>query len=297
MTYFHLGPDGPDETAEELISPSPRPRTLLKQHIESQQPRPLPEFGGSGDPLTPAVADAIAGQGIPIPVEIGEARGAPGAETLELRANEIEPRWRVPVEGSPDPDIVPPHIAEQYREAGIRMINSDADLRAYVEARGYALVPIENVRIVEGKLTSTDADLTTVAEPATKGLNPKDAVGMTKPDLSLVPVAGSLYQAQAMMDGARKYGAYNWRSNPVLMRVYIAAAQRHLGQLLDGEDFDPISGCHHVGHALACLGIIADARETGNLVDDRPVTGPASEMIRRFGDNQSFRVDSPAAPE
>lgn len=134
-----------------------------------------------------------------------------------------------------------------------------------------------------GPVRST-ADL----QPAPTGINPKDAVGMTKPDLSLVPPASALYQAQAMMDGARKYGPYNWRSNPVLMRVYIAAAQRHLSQLLDGEDFDPISGCHHLGHALACMGILADARETGNLVDDRPVPGPAGEMIRHFGDFKTF---------
>jgi hypothetical protein len=92
-----------------------------------------------------------------------------------------------------------------------------------------------------------------------------------------------------MMDGAKKYGPYNWRDNPVLYRVYIAAAIRHLYQLLDGEDFDPISGVHHVGHARACLGILADANETGNLVDDRPTKGASGEMIRRFGDTQSFR--------
>jgi len=95
-----------------------------------------------------------------------------------------------------------------------------------------------------------------------------------------------------MMDGARKYGPYNWREKKVLMRVYIAACQRHLAELLDGEDIDPISGCYHVGHGLACLGIIADAMFTGNLEDDRPVPGPAGRMIREFEKEQGYVVPS-----
>lgn len=126
--------------------------------------------------------------------------------------------------------------------------------------------------------------------PAPEQGNPKDLIGAKKPDLSLVPPAGLLYESQAMMDGAAKYGPYNWRSNPVKMRVYIAAAMRHLQQLLDGEDFDPKSGVHHIGHARACMGILADARETGNLLDDRPLPGPAGDMVRRFEDNQSFKT-------
>ncbi len=110
--------------------------------------------------------------------------------------------------------------------------------------------------------------------------NPKDLIGDTKPDLSLVPPAASLYLAAAFTDGAKKYGPYNWRENAVKNRVYIAAALRHINQYLDGEDIDPTSGRPHVGHALACLAIIADAKETGNLIDDRPLPGAAGRMIR-----------------
>lgn len=35
----------------------------------------------------------------------------------------------------------------------------------------------------------------------------------------------------------------------------------------------------HLAHALACLGIIVDAKESGNLIDDRPLPGPASRLI------------------
>lgn len=120
------------------------------------------------------------------------------------------------------------------------------------------------------------------------GINPKDAVASKKPDITLVPPAGILHEAIAMMDGAAKYGPYNWRDNPVLARVYIAAAMRHLQQLLDGEDFDPVSGVHHAGHARACMGIYLDAFETGNLVDDRPKAGRAGAMVRHFEQKQTL---------
>lgn len=127
-----------------------------------------------------------------------------------------------------------------------------------------------------------------IDEPVEAPGNPKDAIGSKKPDLSLIPPAGMLFEAQAMMDGARKYGPYNWRSNPVKARVYIAAAMRHLQQLLDGEDFDPVSGVHHIGHARACLGIYADAVTTNNLIDDRPPVGAAGSLIRQFEATGSF---------
>lgn len=142
-------------------------------------------------------------------------------------------------------------------------------------------------RTVDHADANEEEDELVLDEPVA-AINPKDLIGVKKPDLTLVPPAGMLWESQAMMDGAAKYGPYNWRSNPVFLRVYIAAAMRHLQQLLDGEDFDPKSGVHHVGHARACLGIIADAAETGNLKDDRPVKGPAGDMIRRFEETQSF---------
>jgi len=112
--------------------------------------------------------------------------------------------------------------------------------------------------------------------------NPKTLIGATKVDLSLIPPAAKIHLATAMMDGAKKYGAYNWRDKKVPMMTYIAAAQRHLDQLLDGEDYDPVSFVHHIGHMMACGAIIADAMETNNLIDDRPKPGSAGGMIRDF---------------
>lgn len=143
-----------------------------------------------------------------------------------------------------------------------------------------------------GPASEVGAVVPNPAPAPVSGINPKDALGMKKPDLSLIPPAALLYEAQGMMDGGDKYGPYNWRTNPVRARIYIAAAMRHIGQYLDGEEFDPVSGVHHLGHARCCLGILCDAREVGNLVDDRPVKGPASDMIRRFNDAQSYDKES-----
>lgn len=70
------------------------------------------------------------------------------------------------------------------------------------------------------------------------------------------------------------------------MMIYIAAAQRHLLSLLDGEDVatDEQTGlqCHHAGNVIACMNIILDALETGNLIDDRPIKGAAAKIIERM---------------
>lgn len=109
--------------------------------------------------------------------------------------------------------------------------------------------------------------------------NPKDALGASKPDLSLVPPASIIHEALAMENGAKKYGSYNWRSKKVRAMVYIGAALRHLLAYMDGEDRASDSGVHHLAHAKACMGIALDAIETGNLIDDRPVKGAASRLL------------------
>lgn len=101
------------------------------------------------------------------------------------------------------------------------------------------------------------------------GENPKDRIAAKKVDLSLLPDIAVFHGAHAMMNGARRYGAFNWRDNAVLARVYIAAAQRHLAYWAAGEETAQDSGVHHLGHAIACLSILLDAQATGNLGDDR----------------------------
>ncbi len=219
----------------------------------------------------------------------------PAVET-QLEALGVSIPQEIPVE-----DIV---AAAPYAEASVDVsrwldIPDDA-LRLLVEGKGYGLVPIANIGINhEGEVCDTRGSFfhgvslgETYEPPAvTSTGNPKDLIGVKKPNVALVPPASSLYQAQAMMDGAAKYGPYNWRENPVKSMIYIAAAQRHIAAYLDGEDIDAKSGVPHLGHGLACLGILADATETGNLLDDRPAKGPAADMVRRFEDTQSFKRD------
>lgn len=107
------------------------------------------------------------------------------------------------------------------------------------------------------------------------GVNPKDKIGATKVDLSLIPGTALAHLAFALMDGATKYGPYNWRVERVQARTYIAAAQRHLLDYLDGQEYASDSLAHHLGHVMACCAIILDAEANGMLTDDRPVMAAA----------------------
>lgn len=110
--------------------------------------------------------------------------------------------------------------------------------------------------------------------------NPKTVHGDAKPPLHLVPATGTLHEAMAFADGAKKYGAYNWREKTVSSTTYLGAAKRHIDSWFNGEDTDPVSGVHHLGHARACLNIILDAQAVGNLNDNRPPKAPIAELIR-----------------
>lgn len=118
----------------------------------------------------------------------------------------------------------------------------------------------------------------------TNPTNPKDLIGVLKqPILSALSTASILYEAWAMRDGVRKYGAFNYRDKGVRSSVYIDACLRHIFAYWDGEDLAPDSRAHHLGHAKACLGIIIDGIEQGNLVDDRPKRGgKAPELLERL---------------
>jgi hypothetical protein len=112
--------------------------------------------------------------------------------------------------------------------------------------------------------------------------NPKDKYGKKKvANLSVIPPASIIYEGLAMMDGAEKYGPFNWRENKVIAHIYIDACIRHLMSWWDGEDLSEDAKKHHLGHAKACLGILADAIETGNLIDDRPAPGAAAQLLKR----------------
>lgn len=112
--------------------------------------------------------------------------------------------------------------------------------------------------------------------------NPKDRVGAHKPPLHLIPPAAELLESMVMALGAKKYGAFNWRTSSVKASIYVAAARRHLLQWFDGQDDDPESGVSHLAHARACLGILLDAIATNHLVDDRPPPGVSADLIEQL---------------
>lgn len=111
--------------------------------------------------------------------------------------------------------------------------------------------------------------------------NPKTFIGVKKLQLDLVPPSAMIALAEAMKDGAKKYGPYNWRDYPISASVYYAAALRHLFAWWDGEENARDSGVHHLHHALACLALLVDSIHLGILNDNRPKKGPSSEMLKK----------------
>lgn len=116
--------------------------------------------------------------------------------------------------------------------------------------------------------------------PSSDTTNPKDLLGSKKPSMWLIPQSALVLMAKVMELGAKKYGPYNWRDKQVRGTVYVSAAQRHLASWLDGDSTDEESGVSHLAHVMACCSIILDAQATGNLIDDRPKPGAASQLIK-----------------
>ena len=112
-----------------------------------------------------------------------------------------------------------------------------------------------------------------------KDTNPKDAIGATKLPMHLIPGTAKAHLAIAFLEGALKYGKYNWRIAGVRASIYLDAMERHLEKWKNGEDFDPATKVNHLASVMACAAIILDASAKGKLTDDRPPAAPTSEVI------------------
>lgn len=108
-------------------------------------------------------------------------------------------------------------------------------------------------------------------ETETSKPNPKQAMGDAKIQLQLVPSSVEIAIVNGLVEGARKYGAWNWRDQPIQLMTYVGSLKRHLASWIEGEDIDPDGdGKRHLDGAVASLAIIIDAISCGCAIDDRP---------------------------
>ncbi len=98
--------------------------------------------------------------------------------------------------------------------------------------------------------------------------SPKNASGAAKPQLQLIPPVASEIMAASLAQGA-KHGPWNWRTQNIGLMQHLGAIKRHTDAIVAGEAADS-EGNDHLGAIMATAGIIADARDCGTLIDDRP---------------------------
>lgn len=183
--------------------------------------------------------------------------------------------------GPKDPEINPFQVGDVVEDRG-----STLTLRGYIgpvtsvdgrwvrvrgEPSGYDYIDFCLVGHVVTPYIDTSAE--NPKDPSVDPENPKDLVGSHKVALSLWPAIATFHGSLALMDGARKYGRANYRVSKVRASIYVDAALRHIACYNEGEEIAEDSGVSHLGHALACLAILLDAKVCGTLVDDRPYPG------------------------
>lgn len=114
--------------------------------------------------------------------------------------------------------------------------------------------------------------------------NPKTFMGAQKPSIESIPQTAIVELGVRMGHGADKYGAFNWRHQPISSSVYIGAMGRHLAAFADGEYFDTDCpyGTSHLAAIMACAALLIDGFQSGRINDNRPPAAPSAEMIRYF---------------
>lgn len=121
--------------------------------------------------------------------------------------------------------------------------------------------------------------------------NPKKSAGATKTPLHLLTPAFLREVAEAAADGARKYGPFNWRSTNIDIQTYIGATFRHLTAIMDGEDFDPVSGLNHWAHIGANVNLVLDSIARDCLEDNRDF-GPQEEAQEEINNIWSQSIEA-----
>lgn len=128
-----------------------------------------------------------------------------------------------------------------------------------------------------------------------KDTNPKDAIGVTKAPMSVLPMQVVYEAALGMYEGALKYGAFNYRIAGVRASVYYDAIQRHLNQWWEGEDIDPDSNISHVTKAITALMVMRDAMLNDKFNDDRPPKVLDQSWMKNYNEKvKQLQVKYPA---
>lgn len=135
------------------------------------------------------------------------------------------------------------------------------------------------------------------SKPDIKESNPKDAIGSRKVPLGLVPQQVVAEVGLALLEGACKYGAHNYRAIGVRSSVYHDAAHRHLAAWWEGQDIDPASGLHHITKALASLTVLRDAMIQGMCEDDRPPAAADPDWVERLNAEAARIIDAHPEPK
>lgn len=89
-----------------------------------------------------------------------------------------------------------------------------------------------------------------------------------RPQLSLVPIESLELCAAALEYGTRKYSRNNYRKGLEWNRL-LDATLRHVNAFAAGDENDNESGVNHIGHALACLSMLAYNMKHNTDGDDR----------------------------
>lgn len=174
------------------------------------------------------------------------------------------------------------HNQSWWREYGWQRANWSCREEAAENVPGTA-ARARAIRDAARALTPSESTLAAVEDNApvtevTKPTNPKDLLGSGRLPLDLVPPGLVFYAAQAFLEGALKYGRYNWRVAGVRASIYKAALSSHLEKWWNGQDTDPVTGVSELGSVAACVAILIDAWMCGKLEDDRPPRMPPGAL-------------------
>ena len=85
---------------------------------------------------------------------------------------------------------------------------------------------------------------------------------------SLVPFSSLAYLVEVLMFGAEKYSDHNWKKGLPFNEI-CESLIRHLTSFMEGEDMDPESGLHHLGHVMANVVFLTWMVQNRPDLDDR----------------------------